>query len=80
MSPRANYTDRCFSAKLVPTFADRVCRVVSATDSLWPYSRVSRPEPLSSSSVVIKLDLSEIKCGGKDRINLAGIGTTAKLL
>jgi hypothetical protein len=29
-SPQANYTDR--AAKLVPTFADRGCRVVSATD------------------------------------------------
>jgi hypothetical protein len=39
-SPQANYTDqpsdRRFSAKLVPTFADRGCRVVSATD---PYGR-----------------------------------------
>jgi hypothetical protein len=25
-------SDRCMSAKLVPTFADRGCRVVSATD------------------------------------------------
>jgi hypothetical protein len=25
--------DHCLSAKLVPTFADRRCRVVSATDS-----------------------------------------------
>jgi hypothetical protein len=31
-SPQANYTDRRLSAKLVPTFADRGCRVVSATD------------------------------------------------
>jgi hypothetical protein len=35
-SPQANYTygeiDRRFLAKLVPTFADRGCRVVSATD------------------------------------------------
>jgi hypothetical protein len=35
-SPQANYTertsDRLLSAKLVPTFADRGCRVVSATD------------------------------------------------
>jgi hypothetical protein len=39
-SPQANYTDRSSDrrmlAKLVPTFADRVCRVVSATD---PYGR-----------------------------------------
>jgi hypothetical protein len=35
-SPQANYTDRAtaaLSAKLVPTFADRGCYVVSATDS-----------------------------------------------
>jgi hypothetical protein len=35
-SPQANYTDREIDrrllAKLVPTFADRGCRVVSATD------------------------------------------------
>jgi hypothetical protein len=34
-SPQANYTDRGdrrMSAKLVPTFADRGCHVVSATD------------------------------------------------
>jgi hypothetical protein len=35
-SPQANYTDRATDrrlwAKLVPTFADRECRVVSATD------------------------------------------------
>jgi hypothetical protein len=35
-SPQANYTDRAIdrrlSAKLVPTFADRECRVVRATD------------------------------------------------
>jgi hypothetical protein len=37
LSPRANYTDRRLSEKLVPTFADRGCRVVSATD---PHSRI----------------------------------------
>jgi hypothetical protein len=35
LSPQANYTDllrdRRLSAKLVPTLADRECRVVSAT-------------------------------------------------
>jgi hypothetical protein len=35
LSPQANYTDRLsdrrFSSKLVPTLADRGCRVVSAT-------------------------------------------------
>jgi hypothetical protein len=35
-SPQANYTDRAsdrrLSVKLVPTFADRGCRVVRATD------------------------------------------------
>jgi hypothetical protein len=30
-------SDRRLSAKLVPTFADRVCRVVSTTD---PYDRI----------------------------------------
>jgi hypothetical protein len=43
--------------EVVPTFADRGCRVVSATDSHGRYSRLSRPEPLlflpSSSSVVL---------------------------
>jgi hypothetical protein len=46
----------CLLAKLVPTFADRGCHVVSVT-SLWSYSQISRPEPLlflsSSSSVVL---------------------------
>jgi hypothetical protein len=34
LSPRANYTDsdRHMSAKLLPTFADRGCHVVSVTD------------------------------------------------
>jgi hypothetical protein len=36
LSPRANYTGR-LSAKLVPTFADRGCNVVSVTD---PYGRI----------------------------------------
>jgi hypothetical protein len=31
-SSQGNYTDR-LSAKLVPTYADRGCRVVSTTDS-----------------------------------------------
>jgi hypothetical protein len=37
LSPRANYTDRSLSAKLVPTFADKGCCVVSTTDL---YSRI----------------------------------------
>jgi hypothetical protein len=40
LSPRTNYTDRetaSLSTKLVPTFADVGCRVVSATD---PYGRI----------------------------------------
>jgi hypothetical protein len=32
LSQRPNYTDRSISAKLVPIFTDRGCRVVSATD------------------------------------------------
>jgi hypothetical protein len=37
-------SDLRLSAKLVPTFADREgCRVVSATDPLQPYCRLSRP-------------------------------------
>jgi hypothetical protein len=39
ISPHANYTDRAtaaLSAKLVPTFADRGCHVVSATDPPGP--------------------------------------------
>jgi hypothetical protein len=37
VSPRTNYTDHSLSAKLVPTFADRGCLVVSVTD---PYCRI----------------------------------------
>jgi hypothetical protein len=37
LSPPANYTDRRLSAKLVLTFADGRCRVVSATD---PHCRI----------------------------------------
>jgi sirohydrochlorin ferrochelatase len=33
--------NRCLSAKLVPTFANRGCHVVSVTDPLWAYSRIS---------------------------------------
>jgi hypothetical protein len=36
MSPQSNYTNR-FSVKLLPTFADRECHVVSVTD---PYGRI----------------------------------------
>jgi hypothetical protein len=43
LSPQANYTDRLsdrrLSAKLVPTLADRGCRVVSAT--ILPQSLIS---------------------------------------
>jgi hypothetical protein len=43
LSPQANYTDRLsdrrLSAKLVPTLADRGCRVVSAT--IPPQSLIS---------------------------------------
>jgi hypothetical protein len=49
-------SDRRVSAKLMPTFADRGCRVVSARIPI-PYSRLSRPETSlflpSSSSVVL---------------------------
>jgi hypothetical protein len=38
-------SDRCFSAKWLPTFANKGCHVVSVT-SLRPYSRFSRQEPL----------------------------------
>jgi hypothetical protein len=39
LRPQANYTDRATAAmsKLVPTFAERGCRVVSATD---PHGRI----------------------------------------
>jgi hypothetical protein len=39
LSPRANYTEQtaASSAKIVPTFADRGCHVISATD---PHSRI----------------------------------------
>jgi hypothetical protein len=50
-------TDRRLLAKLVPTFADRRSHVVSVTDPIRPYSRISRQEPLlflpSSSSIVL---------------------------
>jgi hypothetical protein len=50
-------SDLRFLARLVLTFADRGCCVVSATDSPGRYSRFSRPEPLLfipvSSSVVL---------------------------
>jgi hypothetical protein len=50
-------SDRRLSAKLVPTFARRGCHVVSATDSLRPYSLFYRTETLifysSSSSIVL---------------------------
>jgi hypothetical protein len=59
-SPRVNYTDQApasLSAKVVSTFADRGCHVVSVTDPLRPYSRISTPEPLlflpSSSTIVL---------------------------
>jgi hypothetical protein len=56
LSPQANYTDLHLSAKLIPTFADRGCHVVSVT-SLQLYFQISRPEQLlflsSSSSVVL---------------------------
>jgi hypothetical protein len=49
-------SDRCFSEKLMPTFADRECHVASMT-FLRPYSRFSKPEPLlflsSSFSIVL---------------------------
>jgi hypothetical protein len=49
LSPQANYTDRLsdrrLSAKLVPTLADRGCRVVSATESPTVVNfRISRPK------------------------------------
>jgi hypothetical protein len=50
-------SDRCLSAKLVPTFVDRRVSRGRHSRSLRPYSRVSRPEPLlflpSSSSLVL---------------------------
>jgi hypothetical protein len=63
-SPQAKYRpdDRRLSAKLMPTFADRGYRVVSATD---PHGRIFGfldPEPLlfhSSSFLIILTRLSE---------------------
>jgi hypothetical protein len=46
-------SDRRLSVKVLPTFVDRGCYVVSTAYPLWLYSRISRPEPLlflSSSS------------------------------
>jgi hypothetical protein len=39
-------SDSRLSVKLMPTFVDRGCHVVSVTDPIRPYSRISRPEPL----------------------------------
>jgi hypothetical protein len=39
-------SDRRLSAKLVPTLADRECRVVNAMNPHGRYFRFSRPEPL----------------------------------
>jgi hypothetical protein len=57
-------SDRRLSAKLVPTFADKGCHVVSVTD---PYGRIldfSRPEPLlflsSSYSTVLTLQYLDL--------------------
>jgi hypothetical protein len=51
-------SDRRFSAKLVPTFADRGASHGKRNGSPWPYSQISRPGPLlflpSSSSIVLK--------------------------
>jgi hypothetical protein len=55
-------SDRRLSAKLVPTFADRGCHVVSATDPHGRYLGFLDPEPLllhSSSSSVVSTRLSE---------------------
>jgi hypothetical protein len=49
-------SDRRFSAKLVPTLADRGCRVVSSTNPHGHQFWFSRPEPLflwNSSSIIL---------------------------
>jgi hypothetical protein len=50
-------SDRRLSAKLVPTFADKGVPRRQRDESLWLYSRLSRPKPLlflpSSSSIVL---------------------------
>jgi hypothetical protein len=50
-------SDRRFSVKLVPTFADSGVSHGQRDGSLRPYSRISRPEPLlfllSSSTIVL---------------------------
>jgi hypothetical protein len=61
MSELYRPSDSSLSAKLVPTFADRGCHVISVTDPYDPYSRLSRPEPLlflSSSSSIVLMRLS----------------------
>jgi hypothetical protein len=59
LSLRANYTDRRLSAKLVPTFADRGCHVVSVAD---PYARIlgflTGAATFSSSSSIVLTRLS----------------------
>jgi hypothetical protein len=49
LSPQANYTDRDLrlSAKLVPTFADRGCHVVSVI-SIRPYITIKCKSPVLS--------------------------------
>jgi hypothetical protein len=48
-------SDRRFSAKWLPTFADKGCHVVSGADRYGPYSRVSRQEPLHFYQVAFQL-------------------------
>jgi hypothetical protein len=47
-SPQANYTDRAIAAcrqRLVPTLADRGCRVISATNSQIQKAGWALPKP-----------------------------------
>jgi hypothetical protein len=51
---------RRLSAKLVPTFADRGCHVVSAPDPYGRYYRFSRPEPLLFHSISSSIILTRL--------------------
>jgi hypothetical protein len=65
-SSQANYSNHPLSAKLVPTFADRGCRVVSATDPTAVKLGFLDVEQLlfhSSSSSVIFMRLSGPRSG-----------------
>jgi hypothetical protein len=63
LSPQENYplSDRHLSAKLVPTFADRGCHVVSVTD---PYGNIPGfLDRLLSKNLKIRIYKTNFTCG-----------------